>query len=204
MGSWFVLEQNVEIEYKNLLNEEEYRSILEAEFSDVEQPFIHQINYYFDTENSDLKQQQSALRIRVTDSYHELTLKVPHQGFLMEYNHDLRDNDISEIINEKQLMLSSILSSDNNFPNLENITKDTIFYLFNSFRTERLEKQVDDHLIVLDRTFYQDGSMDYELEIESLDVAEGKKFFDLFLERYEIQRRPANPKIQRAEEHKSR
>ena len=197
------MEQNFEIEYKNLLNEEEYQRILEAEFSDVEQSFIHQSNYYFDTENSDLKRQQSALRIRVTDSYHELTLKVPHQGFLMEYNHDLRDNDISEIINEKQLMLSSILSSDNNFPNLENITKDTIFYLFNSFRTERLEKEVDDHLIVLDRTFYQDGTMDYELEIESRDVTEGEKFFDLFLERYEIQRRPADPKIKRAEEHKS-
>lgn len=196
------MEQNFEIEYKNLLDEEEYQKVLKAVFPDAENQFIRQSNYYFDTKKNDLKHQHSALRIRVTDSFNELTLKVPHEGFLLEYNQHLSDNSISEIINEKQLLLSSILSSEDNFPNLENMTKDTTFYLFNFFRTERLEQQVGDHLIVLDRTFFQDGTMDYELEIESVDIDEGKTFFDLFLEKHGIQRRPADPKIQRAEEHK--
>src|SRR5699024_11666073 len=76
---------------------------------------IYQTNYYFDTSNKDLKKQNSALRIRITDSMNEMTLKVPYQGFLMENNLHLRDNDTSEIINNKQILLSSFNSTDIDF-----------------------------------------------------------------------------------------
>lgn len=196
------MEQNFEIEFKNMLTYEELQVILYHEFSQKKRDYIKQSNYYFDTKNQDLKNQHSALRIRTTDSYNELTLKTPHEGFLMETNLNLSDNNVSEILNNKQFILSSYLTSKDIFDSLDSITEKSIFYLFNSFKTERLEKQVGNHLIVLDQTFYQNGNVDYELEIESTDAILGKEFFDSFLEKHEIISRPAKPKIRRAEENK--
>ncbi|HLQ41132.1 MAG TPA: CYTH domain-containing protein, partial [Tetragenococcus sp.] len=114
-----LLEQNFEIEFKNLLTKNEYLAILAKEFPDASDKknghAIHQSNYYFDTINQDLKKQHSALRVRVTDSYNEMTLKVPYQGFLMENNLHLSNNKASEIINNKQIVLSSFNSPDNDF-----------------------------------------------------------------------------------------
>lgn len=199
------LNQNFEIEFKNLLTEDEYLTILAKEFpvssDNKNKELINQSNYYFDTKNQDLKNQHSALRVRVTDSYNEMTLKEPHEGFLLETNLHLSDNNVSEIINNQQIILSSFISSDN-FPLLKNITKDSIFYLFNSFHTKRMEKQLGPHLIVLDQTVFQNGLTDYELEVESTDAKEGKQFFDSILQKYAIPTRAASPKIRRAEENK--
>src|SRR5699024_10995508 len=114
-----LVEQNFEIEYKNLLTIDEYLGLLDKEFPDNSnlrrKKAIYQTNYYFDTSNKDLKKQNSALRVRVTDSTNEMTLKVPYQGFLMENNLHLSDNDTSEIINNKQIVLTSFNSPDNDF-----------------------------------------------------------------------------------------
>lgn len=200
------LEQNFEIEFKNLLTKDEYLNLLAKEFpntSNKEQDSaIYQSNYYFDTENQDLKNHHSALRIRVTDSSNEMTLKIPHEGFLMENNLHLSDNDVSEIIKDQQIVLSTFISSDNKFPLPKNVTKDSIFYLFNSFQTKRFEKHVQNHLIVLDQTTFQNDMIDYELEVESTDEIEGKQFFDSILREYAIPTRESSPKIRRAEEKK--
>src|SRR5699024_2212878 len=149
----------------NLLTKDEYLNLLSKEFpgdsNQRNKKAIYQTNYYFDTSNKDLKKQHSALRIRVTDSSNEMTLKVAYQGFLMENNLHLSDNNVSEIINNQQIRLSSFISSDN-FPLLKNIIKDSIFYLFNSFQTKRFEKPIKNHLIVLDETTFQNGVVHYE------------------------------------------
>lgn len=189
------MNQNLEIEFKNLLTEEKYDKILESAFSDNKKKKITQSNYYFDTKNQDLKALDSALRIRLTDSFNELTLKSPSRGFLLETNVSLSDNESSGILEAKELKLSSYIS-DLNFVD---ITEDTIFYLFNSFETVRYEKQVDEHLIVLDQTTFQNGQIDFELEVESMDADTGKEFFNQLLKGYSIPVRPALPKIARAE-----
>ena len=129
------MEQNFEIEFKNLLTKDEYLELLTKEFpedsSQRKKKAIHQTNYYFDTSNKDLKKQNSALRVRITDSTNEMTLKVPYQGFLMENNLHLSDNDTSEIMNNKQIVLSSFNSPDNNFSFLDKEIRDSTFYLFN-------------------------------------------------------------------------
>lgn len=200
------LEQNFEIEFKNLLTKDEYLNILTKEFPEASNKeddcVIYQSNYYFDTKNQDLKKQHSALRVRVTDSYNEMTLKVPHEGFLMETNLHLSDNDVSEIIKDQQIVLSTFISSDSNFPFPKNITNDSTLDLFNSFQTKRFEKHVKNHLIVLDQTTFQNGMTDYELEVESTDEIEGKQFFDSILKEYAIPTRESSPKIRRAEEKK--
>jgi len=196
------MEQNFEIEFKNLLMKEEYLEILAKEFPDTcnkeNKQAIYQSNYYFDTKNQDLKKQHSALRIRVTGSYNEMTLKVPHEGFLMENNLHLSDNDTSEIINNQQIVLSTFTSLNSEFPFPKNITNDSILHLFNSFQTKRFEKNVKNHLIVLDQTTFQNGMTDYELEVESTNETEGKQFFDSILRDYAISTRESSPKIRRA------
>ena len=197
------MEQNFEIEFKNLLTKDEYLNLLSKEFPDDSnqrnKKAIYQTNYYFDTSNKDLKKQHSALRIRVTDSSNEMTLKVPYQGFLMENNLHLSDNKASEIIKNKQIVLSSFNSPDNNFSFLDKEIRDSTFYLFNSFQTKRFEKPIKNHLIVLDETTFQNGVVHYELEVESTDEGEGKEFFESILNMYRVPIRKASPKIQRAE-----
>src|SRR5699024_3583156 len=130
------------------------------------------------------------------------TLKVPHKGFLMENNLHLSDNDTSEIINNQQIVLSTFTSLYSDFPFPKNITNDSILHLFNSFQTKRFEKNVKNHLIVLDQTTFQNGMTDYELEVESTNETEGKQFFDSILRDYAISTRESSPKIRRAEENK--
>jgi uncharacterized protein YjbK len=190
------MNQNLEIEFKNLLIKSEYDRIYKSEFSERNQQKITQTNHYFDTKDQDLKALNSALRIRKTNSFNELTLKSPSEGFLLETNVPLSDNKYSEILEAKQLKLSSYISD----LNLTNIIKETIFYLFNAFKTVRYEKQVGKHLIVLDQTTFHNGAVDFELEVESTDAVLGREFFEQFLEKYTIPKRPALPKIARAEE----
>lgn len=59
----------------------------------------------------------------------------------METNINLSDNSISEILNNKQFILSSYLQSRDIFNSLDSITEKSIFYLFNSFKVQRLEKK---------------------------------------------------------------
>jgi len=195
------VEQEFEIEFKNMLTEAEYEGILQKEFTDYphSKHMTIQTNHYFDTIDKILKGQNSALRIRTTDAYNELTLKVPHQDFLMESNLSLTNEQVSDILNTKQLVLSSYLSAHDEMPLPDEVMDDTFFYHFNSFKTKRLEKQVGEHLIVLDQTFFQKGTVDYELEIESTEATLGEAFFDSFLSNHSIPRREASPKIARAE-----
>lgn len=190
------MNQNLEIEFKNLLTKAEYDRIYQSEFFDNEPKRITQSNYYFDTKNEALKALDSALRIRTTDTFNELTLKSPSQGHLLETNVPLSNNEYPKILEAKQIKLSSYISD---LP-VGNISEETLFYLFNSFKTIRYEKQVGDHLIVLDQTTFQNGHVDHELEVESTDAETGKEFFERFLEKNSIPMRPALPKIARAQE----
>ena len=197
-----LLSQNFEIEFKNILSAEKYQEVFEKEFAKTPatKHKIIQTNYYFDTIETALKNQGAALRIRVTDSYQELTFKVPHNDFLTETNIPLTNEQVNEIIRLKQIILSLYVSAEDQLPDLENIDKETVFRLFNAFETKRFEKQVGEHLIVLDQTTFQNGSIDYELEVESTDATLGKEFFDQFLENHSIPVHPAAPKIARAQE----
>ena len=194
------LDQHLEIEFKNMLTLSEYKRLLKAEFSDGKQQKIVQTNYYFDTKDHQLKNQHSALRIRRTHSFNELTLKVPSQGHLLETNLSLRDNVCSEILKAKQLKLSTIYADIE----IDSISNDSVFYLFNQFETVRFEQTRGDHLLVLDQTTFQNGIVDYELEVESQSPETGLIFFNSFLEKHAIKKQKALPKIARAERFKDK
>ena len=200
------LNQNLEIEFKNELTEEEYTLLVKKEFEGLSHSkhMTFQTNYYFDTIDQLLKNQSSVLRIRVTEANNELTFKVPAQGFLMETNYTLTDDQVTEILQSRSLQLSSYIPSTLSIPALEHISKDTVFKLRNQFQTKRLEKQVGEHLIVLDQTTFQNGIVDYELEVEATEAESGRLFMNTLLENYGISSRKSLPKIARAERYKDK
>ena len=179
-----------------MLTEADYTKIFECEFAADDEQKIMQSNYYFDTTDRLLKQQNSALRIRKTPSFNELTLKVPSQGFLLETNISLSDNECSTLLNAKHFKFSDITSDIM----IKDLKPDLVFYLFNQFETIRYEKDIDGHLLVLDQTTFQNGFVDYELEVESQSPEAGLDFFNSFLETHAIKKQKALPKIARAQQ----
>lgn len=193
------MKQELEIEYKNLLTKNDYDTLLNNEFTtDSSVIKITQTNHYFDTQDKLLKKNHAAVRIRKSNLINELTFKVPEQGFLLESNFSLDDKQTDLLLNKKKFSLNEITNEkiDLKIPGL---TNQSVFELFNQFKTIRFEKQVGDHLMVLDQTTFQNSMVDYELEVESNDPLKGKVFFNTLLEKYSIPSRSTSPKIARAE-----
>ena len=65
---------HLEIEYKTLLDKEEYQSLLPL-FADTE--LVVQTNHYIDTPDQLIRKEKMALRVRTFTDQAELTLKVP-------------------------------------------------------------------------------------------------------------------------------
>ena len=65
---------HLEIEYKTLLDKEEYQSLLPL-FADTE--LVVQTNHYIDTPDQLMRKEKMALRVRTFTDQAELTLKVP-------------------------------------------------------------------------------------------------------------------------------
>ncbi|MEB6333587.1 CYTH domain-containing protein [Staphylococcus pseudoxylosus] len=180
---------NNEIEFKQLLTENQYNVIHKTYFNEIE-PF-KQTNFYIDTPDFDLKDHKSALRIRVKDDYLEMTLKTPAEVGLTEYNFETHIvPELNKPIPEQSLP-SEIL---------EQLTKMDIdlteLIILGSLKTERLEKEINGNLLVLDKSTYLDFE-DFELEYEVEDYDEGLIQFKSILEKFDMKHEiPAN-KVQR-------
>lgn len=187
--------QNIEIEFKNMLTKEEYELLLEH-FHIKEEDLFEQENHYFDTSDFALKSNRSALRIRKKKDDYELTLKQPHPDGLLETNKLLSKEESDAIfatgkINDKQI--SSLLEK-------MNIDSASILY-FGSLRTVRAEKPTGNGLLVLDHSFYLKKD-DYELEYEVSNREEGKIYFTELLSSLKIPVRETKNKVRRFYEEK--
>lgn len=80
---------NLEVEYKILVTKEDFEK-LSALYQD--KTFIKQINYYYDTENLDLRNQKCALRIREKNNTFLITLKTPASKGHHEYECYVNEN----------------------------------------------------------------------------------------------------------------
>ncbi|UXR78886.1 MULTISPECIES: CYTH domain-containing protein [unclassified Staphylococcus] len=179
-----------EIEFKQLLDKNTYITMKTAYFSDT-QPFS-QTNYYIDTPDFQLMSHKMALRIRVrSDKTNELTLKVPGEIGLTEYNYptsyapktdaqlpeqiipnDIRDVFVQYHIDASKLMILGYLT------------------------THRLETATPSGLVVLDHSEYL-GTEDFELEFEVADYHEGYKAFIQILDTYHLSHKAPLNKVQR-------
>ncbi|MGX0739811.1 uncharacterized protein YjbK [Staphylococcus capitis] len=186
---------NNEIEFKQILTKDLYDKIFNTYFKN-EKPF-RQTNYYIDTKGFKLRDHRSALRIRVKDNSYEMTLKVPAEVGLMEYNHPtnvkLKMNDT---------LSNSKLPDDirNIIEGQFNVSEDELIIL-GDLTTLRVETHYQNELLVLDKSEYL-NKVDYELEFEVDSYNEGYEKFKQLLQEFDIKHEKPLNKVQRFFEEK--
>lgn len=186
------MSQNIEKEFKNLLNKEEYEALLAA-FNLDETEAIKQTNIYFDTPDFKLKGMNSGLRIRMYEDKGEITLKTPIQeNEKLETNDDLTLEEAKALV-EAQRMKATGNAADK-LKELGIATDDLV--IIGQLSTIRYDFPGDEGTYFLDKSFYQD-QMDYELEFESESLEEGALAFQAFLKLHDIKVRKAKQKIER-------
>ncbi|WP_208558817.1 CYTH domain-containing protein [Marinilactibacillus kalidii] len=187
------MSQNVEIEYKNLLSEEEYKKLIIA-FEFDEQKAFTQENCYFDSEEMILKAHNMALRIRVKQNFAEMTLKSPYQDHLLETNHTLTVKEANHLIELEKINpfgeIADVLKANGIDPTID-------LHMITRLKTRRIERQMGNCLLVLDQSWYAD-QVDFELEVESQTANEGKQFISEMMKKYHIPERITPNKITRA------
>lgn len=187
------MKQNIEIEFKNLLTENEYNSLFEGLHLKTKDVFSQE-NIYFDTVNFDLKSKKLALRIRIKEDTAEITLKSPHKKHLLETNITI---SLAEAYSIKKStvyfasgMIADVLKSYDLDPRIP-------LKIFAQLKTERVEQINRNSIIVLDKNYYAD-KIDYELEVESLSAEEGEQLIDNLMNDFSISKRKTLNKIIRA------
>ncbi|MCD8890103.1 CYTH domain-containing protein [Staphylococcus arlettae] len=180
---------NNEIEFKQLLTATQYDNLTHFYFKN-ETPFS-QTNHYIDTPDFQLKAQRCALRIRVKDQHNEMTLKVPAAVGLLEYNFDTTvqpeinaplppsqlPQDIKDVLSQMHIDIESLV-------------------ILGSLTTERLEREIDNNLLVLDKSTYL-NTTDYELEYEVQEYNSGLAQFHALLAEHDIDAVTPDNKVQR-------
>ncbi|MDT3995080.1 CYTH domain-containing protein [Mammaliicoccus fleurettii] len=181
--------QELEIEFKNLLTIDEYKLIKQYYFKQSE-PF-KQTNYYIDTPNHEIISNKMALRIREKNNDYELTLKVPQEVGLLEYN------EVIDRLPEQNRPIDIQILPENI---TEILTKHNIplseLRLLGDLTTYRLEKKLKSGLLVLDHSIYL-GIEDYELEFEVTDFTQGEIAFNDILGTLNISREVPDNKVKR-------
>ncbi|MFC0524760.1 CYTH domain-containing protein [Pontibacillus salicampi] len=184
------MSQEIEIEFKNLLTELEYEQLTKDLPFQTEDRFT-QTNYYFETDEFDLREEGSALRIRKKEDTWTATLKEPHTDGLLETHDILTEEQAHEWMNDE------IAGAPNIEQRLANIG---IMYSELRFKgalvTERMETEYEDTLIVLDRSHYNNET-DYELELEAKEKQHGEQVFQQLLQDFHIIERETPNKIKR-------
>ncbi len=154
------MSNNIEIEAKMLVNEDEYKKLLKH-FNVSTNEVIVQTNHYIDSEDHELRKLGFALRIREKKDEFELTLKTPLSEGLLEKNEIITRNDYLTF-KERDV-----------FPNgsIRNFLLMLGIKVFNlkiqaSLTTERFNVQYGpDSLLSIDKNIYGD-KIDYEVEME--------------------------------------
>lgn len=186
--------EELEIEFRNLLNENEYASLCDL-FRLKETDYFEQTNYYFDTKDFTLKARLSALRIRKKGSHFEMTLKTPQGDGLLETTQYLGGDQAEAIFDGANIPTGPIRDKLATL----SVSYEDLHY-FGSLKTIRAEVEYKKGLLVFDKNFYGD-KIDFDVEYEVSDLKKGQEIFNRFLERNEITIQPAPNKIERFYEH---
>lgn len=185
-----IMNQHIEIEYKNLLTKKDFDQLSQY-FQIKPNQFFTQQNHYFDTNDFDLKNQSSALRIREKNETFELTLKQPASVGKLESNQVISKQEAAAFLNENRFPVGAVQEI------IKQIGLNPLeFQCFGTLRTDRVEVSYQGGLIVLDHSFYS-GKEDYELEYEVEDAKIGQKIFIELLETLEIPLQKTENKVKR-------
>ncbi len=185
------MHQEIEIEFKNLLTEQEYNLLLE-QLKIRSETANKQVNYYFDTADMLLKEHKSALRIRKKGGEYVLTLKEPHPDGLLETHQKCTETEAINAMETGDIPQGQVTEQ---IRRLTSVSEAQFNYI-GELSTKRLEIHEPDGLIVLDKSEYL-GKVDYELEFETSARTAGEAAFKRLLNDYGIPQRKTKNKIER-------
>lgn len=175
-----------EFESRIMLTENEYFEIV-SHFMRLHpnKHFLKNTNIYLDTSDLFLRKNHITFRIRIiNDIKSELTIKIKGANGDDEINDGINLNEVDAILNNhyfpdgnvKQYLLSLPYSINeyNEIARLNNV---------------RLEIEEEDHLLVIDKNFYN-GITDYNLEIEANDsIDNARKWLDYYIKKFNLANR---------------
>lgn len=186
--------REIEIEFKNLLTENQYDALYEKyDLSNTEE--IINKNFYYDDTDESFKKIGAALRIRYTNKKTEITLKIKGDTQNVEINVPLDERY------PKEPTVLPILPNEI-IAELERMNvKIKTPMLIQKIETLRHEVTLENGLLVLDKTTFINDIVDHELEFETKDYETGLAAFEKLLEENNIDKNPAKPKIARAVEY---
>lgn len=182
------MKQEVEIEFKNILTKKQYNTLLNI--IPFQKTTMNE-NYYFETKDFKLAKVKSALRIRKNDKAYTLTLKQPKEGYVLETNIPLAEEEALSCLKGNFIQhdeFTKYLSS-------LGIRPDELHY-FGKLITKRKTYYDGENLYVLDHSFYNDKE-DFELELEVQNREKGLKLFTKILNETNIERKKTPSKIER-------
>ena len=186
--------REIEIEFKNLLTENQYDALYEKYDLSNSEEIINK-NFYYDDANESFKKIGAALRIRYTNKKTEMTLKIKGETQNVEINVPL-DERYPKEPTVLPILPNEIISE------LERMNvKIKTPMLIQKIETLRHEVTLENGLLVLDKTTFINDIVDYELEFETKDYKSGLAAFEKLLEENNIDKNPAKPKIARAVEY---
>ncbi|UTH14458.1 CYTH domain-containing protein [Macrococcus equipercicus] len=181
--------EELEIEFKNLLDYETFAKLRDSLFKDIE-PVTH-TNFYIDTPDHQFIDQKIALRIRDSKGRQMMTLKIPQEIGVMEYHGEVADHLLDDQYIPPAALPSNIHDQLTTYPiDLSRLL------IVGALSTERRETPYDSGLLVLDASCYLDCE-DYEVEFEAQDYESGHEQFEQFLIDYAVPKKTAMNKVQR-------
>ena len=170
--------KSLEYEQRVMLSITQYKK-LKKEFDSL-RPFTL-INEYFDTSNLDIIKSRRMLRIRnLNHKGYELTLKIKGSNGDVEINENISNYKRCRIKNDSIFPkgeIKKILENEYNLKDIVFITK---------LKTIRIEKQIGDYLLVLDKNLYN-GIVDYDLEVESVSKERATEVIKKYCTVYNIE-----------------
>lgn len=163
---------NKEYESRVMVSEEQYHQILSHySKSRSKKEYSVNVNTYFDYDDLYLTQHHIVLRTRsINDEKYELTLKIKKENGDLELNHILNKSKYEDFNRNISIPESPILNKLKELSVEINRLKMLV-----ELKTERLEIQYKDHLLVIDKNYFN-NIVDYNVEVESYDKNAAKRY----------------------------
>lgn len=161
---------NIEIEAKVLVNDKDYKKLIKGLSANISREY-HQMNYFIETDNYDLRKSGIGLRIRNVNGEYIMTLKAPMSEGLLEKHstvtlQEYRDFATKQIFPENDICeFVRMLGFDPK--GLKIVT---------SLSTYRVETNYgkEDYLFSIDKNDYN-GIVDYELEMSGNNLQKAEE-----------------------------
>lgn len=164
--------ENIEIEYKVMINKDDYDKVISSLHN---YEIYEQINYYYDTKNNSLKNNNLSFRIRhiLNKNLYLMTIKEKLNSgrkeieFYLNSNDPLKINkDVKDFLNKRGVDYKELIT-------------------IGKLKTLRYEIKINDCLLCFDKNNYYNKE-DYEIECEAKTMEIAKKTLCDYLKKYDI------------------